>query len=505
LFFETDDSKFEYRAQQELDDATAASLMSGDPHAVAGVLEARALPEGPLWELPEARIDLFVALTQGSTQQQRLAALEACFADTGPWAPAVRQFRAMLAVNIVATSSPFAFAVDMEGDFADCKPGGAASVGFLFYRTVSPYAAYLVTSAQIVEIPLGGKPSGVQRAGEGLVLGVDGGLVAFRKDGMYPLAVPRASAIVDGFVCIYHDEPGDDRGLEILSPGLAPRASLRVQISSGWHPPPTRFPIGDGTEGWLVTNVVTDTAEALALCLFDDAFNVVATSGNRDGSRRVVENLPDARFIAEPTRHQFVSEIWAHRGSQLVFIKAMPSRKLFAVGDHLVNLDMNRELRGLTLTGKTRWKHGLMHMSSAAHVFGVGDYVILHDDTQVEIYRGDDGVQVAAVNEAFSLTFIHVRGDISSFVGGTVLLRVIDGVVHRTQLDSRFVFGAPLDDGVLLVDSDHPGRCVVFGADGRCRGEFEASGAQFSQIYQPGGPYVLEPHRLRIGALPADV
>ena len=63
---------------------------------------------------------------------------------------------------------------------------------------------------------------------------------------------------------------------------------------------------------------------------------------------------------------------------------------------------------------------------------------------------------------------------------------------------------AVLELGARLLEPDgpcDPGHCVVVSGEGNVRGRFVARGAEWSVIGTVGGPYVVEPDRLRIGKL----
>jgi hypothetical protein len=89
------------------------------------------------------------------------------------------------------------------------------------------------------------------------------------------------------------------------------------------------------------------------------------------------------------------------------------------------------------------------------------------------------------------------------------LVRDLD-VVCELALDGEYEVVTTLGDaavlelGARLLDDDEPcdpGQYLVVSREGKPRGRFVASRAQWSVIGTIGGPYIVEPERLRIGKL----
>jgi hypothetical protein len=76
---------------------------------------------------------------------------------------------------------------------------------------------------------------------------------------------------------------------------------------------------------------------------------------------------------------------------------------------------------------------------------------------------------------------------------------IADGEARRVALPFEAELLTTAANAALLGDRE-TGRYVVIGADGVTRGGFEAEDVSFSVAGTLGGPYVLEPRRLRIGA-----
>jgi hypothetical protein len=366
-----------------------------------------------------------------------------------------------------------------------------------------------VSADAVVQIPVSGRPTFVAGRDDAFMVRVAGemadGLVLFREDAMIPLALetrePRYIAPLDDghfLLCPFEVGTGE-RVVELRDRGLAFVASYRIALPHHESYPSHPIRVGDG---WLASSVVDDRGHALALVLFDARFRVVAASDEERGPRHELLPLGDDRFAARAEGAAFTVELWERRGASLVRTSEIPSRGFVPVGDVLFTVDDGGEVRGLERDGRTRWSRRIEAPRPHYH-FRTGEHVLVYGGSHATLFRACDGEILAEIDEPFDLALAVDRAGHGYVLAGPSLLRIRGDTVERTALDRAHRWATGIEDAIVLADPEEQGRYLVVGIDGSIRGEFRAPKARFSVATTHGGPYVLEPERLRIGSFPS--
>ncbi len=507
FWLETDTSRFQYEDEWELDATDAErAFRDGRPEDVIALLTAHGLPRGPLWELASARAALFVALTPSATEDARIAALEGASLDA-VWSRALAQRTASRAALTRAVAiEPQPFAIDLTGDLGSLRGFGEIDGAVFLARAAPPHAIVRVTAEQVVEIPVAGPCGFGVACGDGVIFHVAGpeadGLIRFGPDAMIPLALespgPRYLAgLDDGHLFIAPAGPvgGGERKVEIRDAALAFVASFSVHLPHHESTPshPRRV---DG--GWLASGVIDTRGVPLALVRFDDRFAVVAASTDARGPRHDLTPLGDDRFLARQEGAAFEIELWAQREAHLERVDTFEARGARFVADTIVHLDRRGGVFGRATDGEVRWREDFT-AHGASYLGLVGEHAVVYSDGRAALFRVADGARVAEIDEPFPLTFHRDGAGDGYLLGGPSVLRIDRaGRVERTELDAAYAFATTIGDAMVLADRVTPGRYVVVRRDGALH-EFVAPGARFSVVTTRGGPYVLEPERLRIG------
>jgi hypothetical protein len=138
--------------------------------------------------------------------------------------------------------------------------------------------------------------------------------------------------------------------------------------------------------------------------------------------------------------------------------------------------------------------------------------VYLADAPGAVLAYGDEDARLFANDDGRDLDSFQVRGPIQVLGGASPALYVLTGdelrIVTERGVQTIAVPASTLaktcGDGILL-ELRAPGRYRLVGPDGRTRGDLDAPGASFSVIGARGGPYVLEPARLRVAKWPGQL
>lgn len=509
FWLETDTSKFMFEKEWELDAAHAElALLGGRPDEVITFLREYVLPEGPLWELASARVELLATLTPDATHSERITALEAIELDSG-WSDALAQMRVTERARRRTTAvPPLEFAIDLRADFSGWYGFGEIAGAVFLHRDKPPYSILRITSEQIVQIPVAGPCSGGIRCGDAVVYFVEGadadGLIRFGVDAMIPLELrPRGrrflAALGDGHLLVVPMAiGGGERTVQILDAGLGFVASFSILLPhhESDPSPPLRLP-----DGWLASGVRGQSPGSLALVRFDDRFEVVALSEDEFGPRHSLTALGDDRFLARPEGAAFAWELWEQRGTRLERTHELEARGARAFADVFVALSRRGEVMGHERDGTVRWR-APFEAPGATYLHAIGGHVLVYGGHRARLIRATDGAAVHDFVEPFPVTLVADHAGEGYLLAGPSVVHVAkSGAVRRTELDRAYAYATAIDDAVVLADREEAGRYVVVSAEGGLT-EFIAPGARFSVITTRGGPYVLEPDRLRIGALP---
>lgn len=515
FWLETDTGRFGYRNEWELDPEEAErAVMGKHPRDVVALLVHHGLPHGPLWELPEARVALLEAMTEGATPDARIAALEGATLDP-IFEKALAQMRAHRAAATRRIDAPaHGFAIDLRGDFDAWVGAFEANEAVFFLRQRPPYAAYRISATEVVEIPLAGRPSVAVAAPRGVYVHVEGGgdgpdgLVLFAAEAMIPMPLSTRGATLisplqDEHVLLCPFEVGTgERVVELRDRNLGFVASFRVALPHHESYPSIPRRVGDG---WLTSNVVPKRGLPLALALFDARFRVVAASRDERGPRQGLTVLPSDRFFARPEGRAFVLEVWKREGDALVLETEHASRALVAFEDVFMSLDRRGGLDAFERDGVTRRFHVELDVPPPTYAIASGDHVLVYGNGgRVVAVRARDGEITSCLDEPFPVAFAVDHGRRAYALAGPTLLRFDRGVAMRTELDGAYRWATSTDDAIVIARKGTPGHFLVVGADGAWRGAFDAPGVRLAVVTTRGGPYVIERDRLRIGALPTS-
>ncbi|WP_428267940.1 hypothetical protein [Haliangium sp.] len=500
FWLETDQSRFQYWEERELDRALASrALTGGDPAAVVELLITHGLPHGPLWELPEARVELLVALTPSASNADRIAALRRHSLDA-TWTAALRQQEALTqcATRTVAPDHELPFAVALAHDFSTFSGPFECDGAVFLLRAGPPATIWQITPERVVEIPIAGPPRLAALAPERMVVHVTAddreGLLFLDATTMVPieLVAARGHLLVeslDGGAWMLHHV--DDSLVELRDRDLKRLASYRFAKNHPEHFAcrPRRL-----DDGWLVSSVIDSAGQASALACLDADFHVVARSEER-GLRDSLTVLGDGFFTAHTNEDRGTLELWQQQGDRLVRHRALPSRASLHIDDHLVVLDHDRTLACFDRGGDQLWSRQVVGPGALLH--RVGERVIVYRDHRAVLVDPADGA-LEQIDEPFALSFARDCDQNGYLVAGPTVLRIRGRAMERTDLEAPYRFATTAADAIILADPRAPGRYLVLGADGVRRGVFEAPRASLSVVATRGGPYLLEPDRLRI-------
>lgn len=503
FWLETDEGRFQYWDERELDPGLASrALLGGDPATVVELLTTHGLPHGPLWELPDARVELLVALTPAASRTQRIAALRRHSLDA-TWAAALRQQEALAQgeARAVRRDAALPFAVDLAHDFSTFT-GPFECDGALFLLRAGPTAAiWRITPERVVELPVAGPPRLAGLCPDQLVAHVAAG----SREGLVALDATTMTSIeivarpghlfvesIDGGTWMLHRI--DDNLVELCDRELRRIVSYRFAKN---HPENLAAPPRRRGDGWLVSSITGAAGRSSALACLDARFRVVACSEER-GPREALSVLGDGFFTACTSDDRGTLELWHQQDDRLVRHRALPCRASLPIDDHLVVLDHQHTLARFDRQGDAQWSREVL--GPGAMLQRAGELVLVYHDRRALLLDPADGSTVARLDEPFTLSFAVDRDHNGYLVGGPSVLRIRGRSVERTELEASYRFATTAAGAIVLADPRTPGRYLVLGADGIRRGVFDAPGANFSVFATRGGPYVLEPGRLRIAA-----
>jgi len=478
--------KYEYVGAVALDAKLAErALVTGDLDAIAEMLDASRVPHGPVWTTASALVEIFVALTPGATAAARATALGSHARDPLR-RRAAELFASQARGEARARPADLAFAIDVP------LPAGtwtAYEVGASIVLLADGQAALLRLDASgLVQLPLAGAPRLLARRPDAIVMAVstangDGTLVldaAGTATGFPPSATSYEVTPIDGgwwqFV--------SDGSVELRLADGTPRVKLPRRVAAGarWMPPARRF-----AGGWIVPNLVDDDGHAQALTLFDDQFATVAHSTQIDGDRRVTP-IDESSLWAITDG---AVERWVVRGRHLERVQELEVRTAWHAGGQLVCDHGRGTITAYGPDGAPRWS-GQRELNGALYAVPTRDGVLIYDDVEAQLIDRHGFVEAGFAVES---------PDVAVGRGGTVFLKstdqlwVIDASVRTFEVDLAAHLLTTCGERALLAVAE--GRFEQVASDG-ARAGFTAPGARFSVIGTRGGPYVVEPSRLRV-------
>ncbi len=476
-----DTGKFDYQNSWELEpNLASAALIARDPVALARMFISMNLPYGPLWEMTSALVEIFRALTPNATDGERAHALETVGANAR-WATPIRIFTASAKQH---PAPALQFPIDLN----------VANAGFREWHEVGHTLLVLNERSEmfrleprgLVHVPLAAEPIHVATGRRAIILEVGGAHLVIDDEGTattWPRSDHRVTPLEEGWWLFVPNIGDEDRFIELHLPNGRPHVKLRRRFERDNHfmPPPRRV---EG--GWLISNVVADDGEVQAIALFGDDFSMLATSGK----------LPGDRAMRPVDRNTFYAslddklEVWTRNGDALVRTKSFDVRSSWVTGDLLVTDELDGSLTGRSLDGTQKWTWRRA-ITGASYGVATPGGVLVYDDTRAHLIDERGTVKKSFEVESPSV----LAGN-----GGTVYLRSLaelwiireDARVINVSTDMELESTSG-DDAILRHGK---GMYIVASKDG-FRGEFNAKSASFSVSGTRGGPWVVEPERIR--------
>jgi hypothetical protein len=266
-----------------------------------------------------------------------------------------------------------------------------------------------------------------------------------------------------------------------------------VQIAMRGHATARRM-----GEGWVLSQCVDDEGHEQALTLFDASFRSIAFSKDVRGARSIA--VVDGRALwCETIDAPYVLERWERRNRELVRTFDVPVQSWIRVEGGLIvrPRDVNAPLVRFDDDGSRRFSFRRDHWEGATYFCKTKNGLLVYDDASAEIFDVSDG----SCREKWKVE----SPDVLAASDGTVFVRsqsalwtIGDGAPVRLFVGEHMRLETTCGDAAVLRDGR--GACLLVGSDGAPRASFEAREANFSVVGTRGGPYVLEPGRVRIGA-----
>jgi hypothetical protein len=506
--------KYEHVGDKEIDAEIAERAFLGrDLDAIVEIFLRYGLPYGPVWELDGALVELFKMLAPGRSDRELAAALERAEAPS-PWAR-VRDLLVARSRADIATGAapPFPFVLEAELDRTGIEDIFEMPGAILLYRTEPPFEVIrLDATGACVRLMLPARPRFLavndQRALWALE-GEAGGEVIFTigHDGaahIFPEAPERylVQAIDDGH-WMFAAQGDEAIGVaELRRPDATQMAKLSIPrprpTGGAWYPPPPRRMDG----GWVVSGVLDVTGDVVTISLFDADLRLVARTEGA-GEARLLTPVGNTTVLAFSINAPFVLEAWARDEFRFVKTWSREARSSVIEGERLALLTRG-ELMGVDIDGAKRWSvptGDALYLASTgglAVAYGESGAVVVDMDTGEIVRRIDlqmrSGVPDLAQDKARAIYLLDDRW----------LWIIAEREARRVTLPFEAELLTTAANAALLGDPE-TGRYVVIGSDGVTRGGFDAEDVSFSVAGTLGGPYVLEPGRLRIGAFSRGV
>jgi hypothetical protein len=494
----TDDSKWQYYAEWEIDGTLAErAFVQGEAEAAARLLVSSDLPEGPLWTSSSALLEMLRAVTPRATDRERSRALAAA-APTGRWAKAARLIEAIATgVMPAAPELPFALDLTLAGrSFGEWFEVGSALV---LFQTAPTHALVRIDGRAVTESTSPGPLHFLGHRDDALLFGVTTpeGVAVGRIDaaGTMTLSAPSHTRygvfdLDDGHWLFLPADGAPVRDVELRGPDAQPRVKLRMGLASGVAPPRR---MGDG---WIVSGCVDEQDQSQALTLLDGAFQIVAQSRGARGHRLMAP--ADATSLwAETIEYPYALERWVRRGEVLERTFCLETQGWIKVRCGVVACprDVRAAITGYDDAGQQSFRLDATR-AGATYFAEVPDGLLVYDDASARTLDPRTGKEVADPIDVEAIVHLLSDRDGTSYLQDRVWLWVF-GKTERTRIfvGERMRLETTCGDCALLRDD--AGDCLVIGSDG-ARGRFSAPGAQLSVIGTRGGPYLVEGARVRV-------
>jgi len=490
-------SKYEYVGAVPLDAALAErAFVRGDLDAIVEIVLANRVPYGPVWTTASAMVEIFCALTPGATDDARARALG--HRAGGPlWDGAAKIFASQARGRARAAPPPLAFPIDLQLPgyrFVETHEVGSALV-------LVPHAnneLLRLDAAGLGRLPLAGAPRHLASRRDAVVFAIATGagdaILVLDGDGNATAQPPSATTYAvtpldDGWWQFVPHTRELDRWIELHQPDGKPRVKFPRRFSSDatWMPPVRRF-----ADGWIISNLVDDDGAVQALTAFDAQFATAAYSTGIDGERQVTP-IDDVAFWASA---RDTMERWIRRERTLECVLSFPARSSWLVGDRLIVDRTTGEVVARGPDGQVVWT---WHRETTGATYGVATThgVLLYDDARAHLVDRDGRlVRSFAVEDPQ----VSVGCEGTAYVKTADQLWVVRDDAHSIGVMLECTLETTCGDDALLSFGD--GRFELFTRDGRRHG-FTASDAEFSVVGTVGGPYVVEPERIRVARFAA--
>ncbi len=486
--------KYEYVGEVQLPTRLAErAFIHGDVDALAETLITSNVPFGPVWTTASAMVEIFAALTPGASNAARAQSLAR--PSAGPlWTRAAELFASQARGEAKAPPPELAFAVDLT--LAGDRRLEAHELKASLILLVEGQPELLrLDAARLVQVPLAGPARLLASSRDAIVLAVttSAGDATVVLDGAgnasaFPpsATVYAVTALDDGWWQFVPHGDTVDRFVELHLADGSPRVKLprRFEPGATWMPRARRC-----AGGWIVSNLIDDNGSVQALTLFDDQFATTAFSTGITGERSVTP-IDAGSFWATSDG---IIERWIIRSAALERIEEHPIRTCWFAGVQLICDHGNGRLVARGPDGAVLWT---WQRDASGATYGVDSpcgFLVYDDDHAYLLDPKGTIVRTLAVESP----------DVSVGSGGTVYMKTTDQLwifgmhVNLVEVPLAAELETTCNDRALL--STGVGRFLVVGPDGR-RSGFAAPEASFTVFGTVGGPYVVEPTRLRVAA-----
>ncbi len=497
-------SKMEYVDAWDLDrDLAERAFVAHDAHAVARLLVSTGLPRGPVWGTSSALLSIFRALTPTSNNAERSTALDDA-SPTGAWATAAKVLREIATHQPAAKkATALTFTIDLKlpgRSFSEFFEVGSSLV--LFQQMPSPEIVRIDARA-VTEGPCVGPIRFLAQTIDAVLFAVatPEGEAILRIDAagqLSPFAAPSPTRYSitalenDGWLFV-PDDDAPTRFIEFHESNGVPCVKIPVAFGNGarFMCPPRRM--GDG---WIVSGCVDVNEEEQALSLFDSRFRMIAQSESARG-QRLITVIDDHHLWSETITPPFTLELWSRHDAVLVRDLALEAQSWFRAKDCVVVALRAGPLIGIDDSGKELFRE-VREVRGSAYFIGFHDDVLLYDDRGVRVIDPKTGMDRIAPMMIESPE-VHVTPNGVAYVREPTAVHVLAAASKRVFLGEELQFETMCGEELLLRSDE--GRCFLISPNGSVR-TFDARRARFSVVGTCGGPYVVEPGRVRVGSFP---
>lgn len=520
-----DSGKFQYWNLWELDKSLAErAALTCAPRDFVPLLvrhnPPHGLPYGPIWSEAKWLAQALSNLTRSAPPSALIEALEAESPLPPRWSEVLAWLRQHAAARARSFhASPYPFCVDVALDLENVVECSEARDRLWLVKGGASPMLYEASAERVAGYPLLGEPAYVgTRYDRACLISVDAptgcGLLQIDTDGYIekaeakaPVRAVTSSSLGWVFVRL---EPERPHVLEFRSIGLALLSTLRIRDAPHVSNVPTPKQVG---EDWLVANSAPGGGPVHPLVLWRPRAGVIAQSEPGDRFVESVDAVDLQTFVvhwSDPDPFGTL-QIFKRNGASLIPGPQLGGARAFrVVGDVVVTQvpELHEALVAWDPSGTERWRFTV-------------DTLSVWMDPEVDGLRvsmGDRGVELdPATGEVITEPGLAASPLLRDKQGTryattdhhSVILASPDGGQREVFLDGGYKVVTTLGDAAVLSSDEPllpddktlpPGRCLVVGNEERIRGAFDAPGACWSVFGTHGGPYVVEPGRLRIGS-----